>query len=127
MTSNFQSLQPVVDLTSNDLRCYQMSPGGGGSTSTSKVTAGSTITWSSNKPIFHPGPMSAYMAQVPAGQTAATWDGSGAVWFKVFQDYPTFSESGVTWPSQSALSLSLCIPLLSSADKARPGLRQSKF
>lgn len=34
----------------------------------------------SNPPtIYHPGPLMAYMAKVPAGKTAENWDGDGKV------------------------------------------------
>lgn len=33
----------------------------------------------------HKGPILVYAAKVPSGQTAATWDGSGAVWFKLYE------------------------------------------
>jgi hypothetical protein len=32
---------------------------------------------------YHPGPAAMYLGMVPKGQTAATWDGSGARWFKI--------------------------------------------
>jgi hypothetical protein len=41
------------------------------------------------------------MAKVPEGKTIAGWDGSGAVWFKVYQDMPSISGGQMTWPSQS--------------------------
>jgi hypothetical protein len=40
------------------------------------------------------------MAKVPSGQTAATFDGKGAVWFKIYQDGPSgLGTSSITWPS----------------------------
>ena len=101
MAANHYSNGPVTDVSSVDIRCYQLTPGGGGSTSTYKVKAGGSITWSANPNIYHPGALSAYMAKVPEGKTAASWDGSGSVWFKVYQDHPTSSGSEMTWPSQS--------------------------
>lgn len=60
------------------------------------------------------------MAKVPEGQTVAGWDGSGAVWFKVYQDMPSISGNTMTWPSQSKLhSLNSSInTTLTSPDKA---------
>lgn len=49
--------------------------------------------------------LSAYMAKVPSGQTAADFDGSGKVWFKVFQDMPTTSGGQYTWPSNGTSPL----------------------
>jgi hypothetical protein len=39
------------------------------------------------------------MARVPAGQTADTFDGSGAVWFKVYQEMPSIGGGGMSWSS----------------------------
>lgn len=38
------------------------------------------------------------MAAVPSGSTAATFDGSGQVWFKILDLGPTFSGGSSTWP-----------------------------
>ncbi|KAK3934021.1 hypothetical protein QBC46DRAFT_400782, partial [Diplogelasinospora grovesii] len=43
MTANHYSNGPVTDVTSDAIRCYQNTPGGGGSTSTYKAKAGGTI------------------------------------------------------------------------------------
>ncbi|CAK7210937.1 hypothetical protein SCUCBS95973_000961 [Sporothrix curviconia] len=110
ITANHYSNGPVTDVTSDAIRCYQLTPGGGGSTSTSAVKAGGSVTWSANPNIYHPGALSAYMAKVPEGQTLAGWDGSGAVWFKVYQDMPTVAGSQMTWPSQNKASVSFTVP-----------------
>ncbi len=99
--ANHDSNGPVTDVGSLDIRCYQLKPGGGGSTSTYQAKAGGSVGWAASPNIFHPGALSAYMAKVPEGQTAATFDGSGAVWFKIFQEMPTVSGSGMSWASQS--------------------------
>ncbi|TPX17705.1 uncharacterized protein E0L32_002806 [Thyridium curvatum] len=109
-TANHYSNGPVTDVRSEAIRCYQLAPGGGGVTQTFKANAGGSITWSANPNIYHPGALSAYMAKVPAGQTAASWNGAGAVWFKVYQDYPSVSNSGMTWPSMNKASVSFQIP-----------------
>ncbi len=100
-----------MDVTSDAIRCYQLTPGGGGSTTNYKINAGGTLTWAANPNIYHPGALSAYMAKVPEGQTAAQWDGSGKVWFKVYQDHPTAGSGGMNWPSQSKFS---ALPLRST-------------
>lgn len=51
------------------------------------------------------------MAKVPSGQTAATWDGSGKVWFKIYQDMPTTSGGQYTWPSNGNSSSSPFSPI----------------
>ncbi|KAK3323325.1 glycoside hydrolase [Cercophora scortea] len=110
MTANHYSNGPVQDVTSEAIRCFQDKPGGGGSTSTYKAKAGGTISWTANPAIYHPGALSAYMAKAPAGQTAASFDGAGAVWFKVYQDMPTSSGGSMTWPSMNKATVDFKIP-----------------
>jgi hypothetical protein len=50
------------------------------------------------------------MAKVPSGQTASSWDGSGAVWFKIFSQGPNIAPSGLTWPSQGASKVTTKVP-----------------
>lgn len=98
-TANYQSNGPVTDVTSQAIRCYQLSGGNEGAT-TVDVNAGSQIGFTVNPSTYHPGPLAFYMAKVPSGQTAASWDGSGNNWFKIYEDGPTsFSNSGLTWKS----------------------------
>ncbi|RXW11731.1 hypothetical protein EST38_g14124, partial [Candolleomyces aberdarensis] len=33
--------------------------------------------------LYHPGPAAIYLGQVPGGQTATSWNGAGANWFKI--------------------------------------------
>ncbi|KAI1426677.1 glycoside hydrolase [Xylaria sp. FL1777] len=114
-TANFQSNGPVTDVTSDAIRCYQRAAGG--APDITKVNAGGQITWQVAPSIYHPGALSAYMAKVPSGQTAATWDGSGAVWFKVFQDMPTASSGQYNWPSNGKSQVAFTIPqCLASGD-----------
>ncbi|KAI1454997.1 glycoside hydrolase family 61 protein [Annulohypoxylon moriforme] len=119
-TANFQSNGPVTDVNSNAIRCYQRAAGG--APDTTDVKAGGQITWVAAPNIYHPGGMfklsqpryistlSAYMAKVPSGKTAADFDGSGAVWFKVYQDMPTASGGQYTWPSNGKAQISFTIP-----------------
>ena len=99
-TANYLSTSPVTDVNSEAIRCYQAGPGAQGSTTTT-VSAGGSITFGASPNIFHPGPMSGWMAKVPDGQTAASWDGSGKVWFKVYQEMPSIGSGGMTWASES--------------------------
>ncbi|CZR67518.1 related to cellulose binding protein CEL1 [Phialocephala subalpina] len=108
--TGFQSNGPVTDVSSLSIRCNV-----GASTKsapqTVSVAAGSTVGFTAKADISHPGPMLFYMAKVPAGQTAATWDGSGEVWFKIYQDGPNFGpKRALTWPSQGATSQSVKLP-----------------
>jgi len=67
----------VTDVTSTQIRCYELSPGTGAKTM--EVKAGDTVGFTAQSSISHPGPLMFYMAKVPQGKTAETWDGSGNV------------------------------------------------
>lgn len=99
---------PVTDVNSLDIRCNV-----GGSTvsapSTLSVAAGSTLSFKVDPNIYHAGPELVYLAKVPSGKTAANWDGSGAVWFKVYQQGPTLGGGAISWPN---LCMSLTFPFL---------------
>lgn len=97
-TANFQSNSPVPSISTDAIRCYERDAGKG-APSILNVTAGQTLNYNAKASISHPGPMAFYIAKVPTGQTAATWDGKGKVWSKIYQDYPTLGGS-MTWPSQ---------------------------
>lgn len=95
--TNYQSNGPVTDVSTVDIRCNV----GGAAKQASgiqTVSAGSKVGFTASPNIYHPGPLMAYMAKVPAGKTAADWDGSGSVWFKIFEQGPNFGAS-LTWPS----------------------------
>jgi len=55
----------------------------GSASTTLNIAAGGSITWRLDNTLYHSGPASIYLGKVPSGQTAATWNGSGANWFKV--------------------------------------------
>ncbi|EJT72948.1 hypothetical protein GGTG_09799 [Gaeumannomyces tritici R3-111a-1] len=107
-TANWQSNGPVQDVNSQAIRCFEA--GGRSSASTYGVQAGGSLTFQSAPNIFHPGPVSGWMAKVPAGQTAASWDGSGQAWFKVYQEMPTGSNGGLQFASNNKASASFTIP-----------------
>jgi hypothetical protein len=101
--TNYNS--PVTDLTSTDLRCNQGGLVGAGATAT--VAAGSSVTFTADTAVYHQGPISFYLAKAPS--TADSFDGSGAVWFKIKDIGPTFSSSGTaSW--DLSLSYSVTIP-----------------
>jgi len=50
-----------------------------------------------------------YLARVPDGQDVKSWNGDGAVWFKVYQEQPTFG-SQLTWPSNGKSTFDVPIP-----------------
>ncbi|KAI1337618.1 glycoside hydrolase [Xylariaceae sp. FL0016] len=98
MTKNANSKQGIENPSSPDIRCYQSKNAGDIST----IPAGATVHYISTQQINHPGPTLYYLAKVPAGQTAATWDGSGAVWFKIFETMPQMdTNKQLTWPGQN--------------------------
>ncbi|KAF2192265.1 lytic polysaccharide monooxygenase [Zopfia rhizophila CBS 207.26] len=107
-TANYQSNGPVTDVNSNAIRCYELAPGT--PAKTMEVKAGDTVGFTVAASISHPGPLQFYMAKVPAGKTAANWDGSGQVWFKIFEQGADISASGMSWPSQGKSSVTVTIP-----------------
>jgi len=60
--------------------------------------------------VQHPGPTSVYLAKVPSGQTAKTFDGAGAVWFKIYEQGATFPGGKISWASDGATALHFTIP-----------------
>ncbi|KFY49042.1 hypothetical protein V495_00808 [Pseudogymnoascus sp. VKM F-4514 (FW-929)] len=109
MTINKANKAPVEDVMSDAIRCDQDPSGSIAETLT--VTAGSTIGFVTDNSLYHPGALQFYMAKVPEGDTAASWDGSGAHWFKIYQDNVTVSASGqITWPSMGVSVPSVELP-----------------
>jgi len=104
---NWQNNGFVGDVTSAQIRCFQSSPAS--ASATLNVTAGSTVTYSAAPNVYHPGPMQFYLARVPDGQTITSWNGDGAVWFKVFHEQPNFGAQ-LTWPSNGKSSFTVPIP-----------------
>lgn len=88
---------PVTDVTSKDITCNINSA----ATETVTVAAGAFLGFKLDNTLYHQGPAAIYrrriessssctesnsdhsVGKVPSGSTAATWDGSGANWFKV--------------------------------------------
>jgi hypothetical protein len=102
------STGPVTDVTSSAIRCYELAPGTPSQTYT--VNAGDSVGFTAVSSISHPGPLQFYMARVPSGKTAATFDGSGAVWFKVYSQGATFSGGQMTFASNGKAQVSIPIP-----------------
>ena len=98
--TGYYTYNPVQSVSSIDIRCNV-----GGSTAsapgTLPIAAGSSVSFTADPNIYHAGPALVYMAKVPAGKTAANWDGSGSVWFKVYQVGPTFGGQQLKWPTDS--------------------------
>lgn len=99
INNNHWSHQSVQDVNSTDMRC-------GGemifptNASTKAVSAGTTVGFSVEGGLGHPGPLQFYMAQAPAGQNLSSWNGTGDVWFKIAGDPPKVNGSGLIWPQQ---------------------------
>ncbi|KAL8289949.1 hypothetical protein RB600_005104 [Gaeumannomyces tritici] len=108
-TTNYQSNGPVTDVNSRQMTCYELSPGRGAPL-TVDVAAGGTVAYTAKTGISHPGPLSAWLGFVPAGKTAATWDGSGSRWVKIFQDKPSVGGGGLVWPAQGKGVVNVQIP-----------------
>lgn len=110
--TGYYSNGPVTDVTSPSIRCNV--DGATKTASTQSVAAGSTVGFTAKASISHPGTLQFYLAKVPSGQTAATWDGSGSVWFKIFGQGPGgLGTSQLTWPSDGNIFLISSSSLLS--------------
>ena len=98
-TKNDQGKQGVENPTSGDIRCYSSTT----APNVATIPAGSTIHYKSTQQINHPGPTQYYLAKVPAGSSATRFDGSGAVWFKIFASQPPTVDKNkqMFWPGQS--------------------------
>ncbi|KAF2643469.1 hypothetical protein P280DRAFT_447099 [Massarina eburnea CBS 473.64] len=107
-TVNYQSNAGLSDVTSSQIRCY--TSGTTGASATQSVAAGSSVSFKASPNIFHQGPLQFYMAKVPSGQTAATWDGSGNVWFKIYSEPAKVSNGALSWASLNAGTVSVNIP-----------------
>jgi hypothetical protein len=106
-TSNYQSNGPVTDVSSSQIRCYELAPGTAAQTYT--VNAGDSVGFTAVTGITHPGPMQVYMAKAPT--TAAAFDGSGAVWFKIFSEPAIITSSSISWASSGMSFLPSISPL----------------
>ncbi|KAL3431712.1 glycoside hydrolase [Aspergillus tetrazonus] len=99
---------PVEDVTSLDIRCNKDASTNGNATETLPVKAGEEIGFTVRTNIGHPGPLLAYMAKAPGD--ASDFDGDGQVWFKIYEDGPTVTDDGLTWPSNGATTVNFTIP-----------------
>ncbi len=105
MTKNYQDDHGVTDVSSTDIRCFQMKAG----TGTATVAAGGTIGFVADQGVTHPGPVQFYMAAVPEGKDINTYEAAGKVWFKVatIDGTPGGASGGTsfTWPTYSKCNL----------------------
>jgi Auxiliary Activity family 9 (formerly GH61) len=54
--------------------------------------------------------MQFYLAKVPSGQTAEAWDGSGNVWFKIYQEEAITTSSSISWASMGKAQVPVTLP-----------------
>jgi hypothetical protein len=102
VTKNRDSKQGIENPTSSDIRCYQS----GNAANVMTVPAGATIHYISTQQVNHPGPTQYYIAKVPSGASVTSWDGSGAVWAKIFTTKPAMdANKQLMWPAQSSYQL----------------------
>ncbi|TFK37301.1 glycoside hydrolase family 61 protein [Crucibulum laeve] len=94
---------PVTSVTSNDVRC-NVSPGA--ASQTVSVPAGSTIGFKLDNTLYHQGPAAIYLGKAPS--SVASWDGSGASWFKIAEWGATFNP--FTFTDFNAAQLTTTIP-----------------
>ncbi|KAL4778692.1 glycoside hydrolase [Aspergillus varians] len=98
---------PVESVNSVDIRCNKDGDNGN-STETLAVAAGEKVGFTVRTDISHPGPLLAYMAKAPGD--AADFDGSGDVWFKIYEDGPTVHDDGFSWPTDGATTVEFTVP-----------------
>ncbi|KAH7091900.1 glycosyl hydrolase family 61-domain-containing protein [Auriculariales sp. MPI-PUGE-AT-0066] len=82
-------------------------------TTTTSVAAGSSIGFKLDNTLYHLGPAAIYLGQVPSGKTAATWDGSGAQWFKIAEwgaTYPNGANGAMSFSDYNLSQLTATIP-----------------
>lgn len=109
MTDNHYSTNPVTDVTSYEMKCYENSTAS--TTSTYTVAAGTTLGITATGPIYHPGYLDVYMS--PAVPTAGTEGaGNGTTWFKIFEDAPVFVNAtvGYVFPDETMTTVNFTIP-----------------
>ena len=97
-TNNYNSRDPVTDVTSPDFRCYTSQTQA--SATTVQVAAGSQLGIMSDGTMYHPSVVNVYMAKAPSSVNG--WAGDGAVWFKVYElSAVTNGGQSITFPAES--------------------------
>ncbi|KAK4640027.1 hypothetical protein QC761_611470 [Podospora bellae-mahoneyi] len=97
-TKNAQSKSGIENPSSGDIRCYSSTT----APQIATVPAGASVNYISTQQINHPGPTQYYLARVPVGSSAKTWDGSGSVWWKFASTMPYYdANKQLVWPAQN--------------------------
>lgn len=109
-TANHYSNAPVTSVTSDEFRCYELDlVNTAGETSVATVSAGDTVGFQANGPIYHPGYLDVYMSLAsPAANSEEA--GTGQTWFKVWQDAPVFTNGELVFPSETMDQFTFTIP-----------------
>ncbi|KIP02419.1 glycoside hydrolase family 61 protein [Phlebiopsis gigantea 11061_1 CR5-6] len=109
-TANHYSNGPVTSVTDPEFRCYELDlTNTAGATSTATVSAGSTIGFQGNGPIYHPGYLSVYLSEAnPAANSEEA--GTGQTWFKVYEQSPVYENGALVFPSTTQQSFTFTLP-----------------
>ncbi|EJD44215.1 hypothetical protein AURDEDRAFT_137469 [Auricularia subglabra TFB-10046 SS5] len=101
---------PVESVSGSSFLCNTIATP---ATQTVSVAAGSTIGFKLDNNLYHLGPAAIYLGKVPSGQTAASWNGSGANWFKIAEwgaTYPNGRNSAMSFADYNLNQLTTTIP-----------------
>ncbi|KZV82132.1 glycoside hydrolase family 61 protein [Exidia glandulosa HHB12029] len=102
-TDNFQTRNPIQNVTSPNFTCYNGNGGSATAPSTYTIAAGANVTFQTDNNMYHIGVLNVYMAKAPT--TAAAFDGKGQVWFKIFQISGVADPTGTNYPEFPATGL----------------------
>jgi hypothetical protein len=104
------------------MSCYELTPGTA-APQTLAVTAGGSVTFGIAPNIYHAGPVNVYLAKAPS--TAASFNPSGAVWFKIYGDQPSITSSSISWANNGTFPLSLMEKDENQKDKKKETKKES--
>ncbi|KFY47869.1 hypothetical protein V495_01769 [Pseudogymnoascus sp. VKM F-4514 (FW-929)] len=107
--TGYNTLKPVTDVTSLDIRC-NIDASAVSAPGVLSIAAGSQLGFAIKPQVVHPGPMAVYMAQVPDGSDAANWDGSGNVWFKIMESGATNQGNPLDWAYVGTNKVTFTLP-----------------
>ncbi|GJE85229.1 glycoside hydrolase family 61 protein [Phanerochaete sordida] len=109
-TANHYSNGPVTSVTDPEFRCYELDLANtAGQTSTATVSAGSTIGFQANGPIYHPGYLSVYLSKATP-EANSVQAGTAQTWFKVYEQKPVYENGALVFPSTTQQSFTFTLP-----------------
>ncbi|KDQ12296.1 glycoside hydrolase family 61 protein [Botryobasidium botryosum FD-172 SS1] len=100
-TDNYETRNPIKNVTDPNFRCYNGA--GGKAAHTYTIAAGKNITFQTDNNLYHIGVANVYMAK--ASGDVMSFDGSGKVWFKIYQITAIADPTGTNYPTFPALGL----------------------